>query len=135
MAVAGWTEDTAGEEESGRPLREALPSALPALPVVEGCERLAGELVFFARTERGANSLNCQKGRGPVPCVERKSISETAPSRMRAVSSCTVKPCSTEPSARWRLKSGFGGESDKGRCSVVGIVVMRGLLVGTPLLS
>jgi hypothetical protein len=46
-------------------------------------------------------------------------------------SSCAESPCSTVPSERWRLKSGLVGSSDKGRRSVLGIVAMRGLLVGT----
>jgi hypothetical protein len=46
-------------------------------------------------------------------------------------SSWAESPCSTVPSERWRLKSGLVGSSDKGRRSVVGIVAMRRLLVGT----
>lgn len=124
---AGVTRETEPSEMAGRAAAVCCAVALEA----EGCAAAPGELGLRRRVESGANSRNCQKGRGPPPAAEMKSISVTEPSRMRLESSCAESPCSTVPSERCRLKRGLVGSSDKGGRSVVGIVVMRGLLVGT----
>ena len=94
-------------------MRVGLAAVSGARLSVAGCARLVGELVLRTRVERGANSRNCQKGRGAPPNAEMKSISVIPPSRIRAVISCAVRPRSTVPSERWRLKSDLGGVSDK----------------------
>ena len=133
---AGATREIALAERTGRAAAEWSAVAVGAVcwMVADEAACFAGlpaEPCFRTRVESGANSRNCQKGRGAPPAAEMKSISVTEPSRMRLESSCAESPCSTVPSERWRLKSGLVGSSDKGRRSLVGIVAMRGLLVGT----
>lgn len=124
---AGATRETEPSERAGRAAAECWAVADEA----EGCAAAPGELDLRRRVASGANSRNCQKGRGPPPAAEMKSISVTEPSRMRLESSGAESPCSTVPSERCKLKSGLVGSSDKGGRSLLGIVAMRRLLVGT----